>query len=80
MKVKKQARRTVYDYAKGDFNSLRCDLEVSPIIRDCRQRTQCRYGLGKVERCIPFTAVDSHIPKSTVILSLLTGLPTLRRI
>ena len=65
MKVKKQAKRTVHNYAKGDFNSLRATLRCLPLLEiiDSEYNVDTAWAKWKG---VFFTAVDSHIPKSTV--------------
>ena len=79
IKVKKQAKRTVDNYAKDDFNSLRDTLRCLPlleIIDSEHDVDTVRLGQsGKVYSLQQLTPTSRK-----VLLSLLTGLPTLRRI
>ena len=65
MKVKKQAKRTVYNYAKGDFNSLRATLRFLPLLEIIDSEHDVDTAWAKWKGVF-LTAVDSHIPKSTV--------------
>ena len=65
MKVKKQAKRTVYNYAKGDFNSLRATLRCLPLLEIIDSEHDVDTAWAKWKGVF-LTAVDSHIPKSTV--------------
>ena len=65
MKVKKQAKRTVYNYAKGDFNSLRATLRCLPLLEIIDSEHDVDTAWEKWKG-VSLTAVDSHITKSTV--------------
>ena len=64
-KFKKPEKRSVYDYAKGDFNSLRVALRSLPLLDIVENELDVNSAWTKWEDAF-FSAVDYFIPKIVI--------------